>query len=259
MFCRFTWLSTNPLVFRAMTGLAVDEFTNLVRNLEPDYKKAEHDRWSSRTRLRQIGAGCKVILTPRDQLLLTIVWLRKYPTEPVLGYLFGIDDRAAGRTVKRLVPLLEATGRATMRMPQSGKKRTNLPDLLKGVPELLILVDSFEQKVQRPKNYEEQKRWYSGKKKTHTVKTQVGIDKATGRFVDVTGNVHGPCHDKKLLENSKLLDRLPKDVGICGDSAYRGMDKMHEKTLVPRRKPNKRERPQEVGVTRCPLSISIQD
>jgi len=53
-------------------------------------------------------------------------------------------------------------------------------------------VDTFEQRVQRPAGQEEQQRWYSGKKKGHTIKSQVAVEEETGRIVDVGDSVPGP-------------------------------------------------------------------
>jgi len=42
-----------------------------------------------------------------------------------------------------------------------------------------FIIDTFEQPVQRPQK--RQKRFYSGKKKRHTLKSQVAVDEETGR------------------------------------------------------------------------------
>lgn len=40
-------------------------------------------------RRRAVGGGDTFDLPPADQVLLTIVWLRQYPTPEVLGFLGG--------------------------------------------------------------------------------------------------------------------------------------------------------------------------
>jgi hypothetical protein len=118
---------------------------------------------------------------------------------------------------------------------------------LKDTPELAIVIDSFEQRVQRPKEREEADQYYSGKKKQHTLKSQVAVDEDTGEIVDVSPSVRGPMADIKLLETSQLLERLPEDVGAIGDLAYIGIDKLHPQGLAaaPRRKPRGKPRPEE--------------
>jgi hypothetical protein len=48
--------------------------------------------------------------------------------------------------------------------------------LLQDTPDLAMIMDSFEQKVQRPKNPDARDGFYSGKKKTHPLKNQVAVD-----------------------------------------------------------------------------------
>ncbi len=94
-------------------------------------------------------------------MLATIVWLRQYPTQEVLGFLFGVSDSPARRAVERCLPVLEKAGKDTMRMPDPGRgRRKKLPALLKDTPGLAVVIDSFEQRTQRPKR---RQRAYSGK------------------------------------------------------------------------------------------------
>lgn len=248
MIGRYDYVSLYPRAFRAMLGMTVDEFDALVEDFLPQFAAAEEKRLARKNRKRAPGAGHPFALDPRDRLLMTIFFLRRYPTEEVLGFFFGVSDSSADRHPKRVLPVLEAMGRATMRMPDPGKqRRKQLDDLLAETPALAVIVDSFEQRVQRPQPAETQKRWYSGKKKQHTVKVQVAVDEDTGRIVDVSDGVPGPTADIKLLEASKLMDRLPDGVGAIGDLAYVGIDQLHpqRRGATPRRKPRGRERPPE--------------
>ena len=43
-------------------------------------------------------------LNVRDQCLLTVIGLRKYPTQEAFGYLFDMSDTNAGWVIKRLLP-----------------------------------------------------------------------------------------------------------------------------------------------------------
>ncbi len=87
------------------------------------------------------------------------------------------------RTVRRVVPVLERLGLETMRLPDPGRgKRVTLDGLLRETPGLAVLVDTDEQPVQRHTERDEADRWYSGKKKRHTIKTQVAVDERDGRI-----------------------------------------------------------------------------
>jgi hypothetical protein len=250
MIMRYEYLSQHPTVFKAVTGLRMKEFDGLVEDVLPKYAEAEEARLGRPDRKRAIGAGHPFTLKARDQILLTVVWLRvaSRPVHEVLGYLFGVSDSVVSRIIGRLVPVLEQAGRDSMRMPDPGRKRRkHLDDLLEETPQLAVVIDSFEQKVQRPPDHDEQKRYFSGKKKMHTLKSQITVDEETGLIADVSDSVPGPTADIKLLEQSGLMARLPEGVVGIGDLAYVGIDQLHPTGLgaCPRRKPRGKPRPPE--------------
>jgi DDE superfamily endonuclease len=248
MIMRYRYLNSHPNVLLKMTGLRLAEFETLVDDLLPICTQAEIARLSRPDRKRDIGGGRTSELDERDQLLLTVVWLRVYPTHEVLAYLFGVSDSTVSRIIQRVLPLLEAAGRDTMRQPDPGRKRRrSLDALLADTPELAVVIDSFEQQVQRPKDPNQRDGFYSGKKKTHTLKSQVAVDEETGAIVDVSASVPGPTADLKLLEQTGLMERLPAGVGGIGDLAYLGIDQLHPQGLgaCPRRKPRGKPRPPE--------------
>jgi len=248
MILRYGSVSRHPGVFAAMTGLRVAEFDALAADLLPAHQAAEQARRDRPGRRRAIGAGHPFALPPRDHLLLAVVWLRQYPTYEVLGYLFGVSDTTVWRTVRGWLPLLEAAGRATMRRPDPGRgRRRDLEALLADTPALAVLVDTFEQRVQRPRERAAADGYYSGKKKQHTLKSQLAVDERTGQIVDVADSVPGPTADITLLKESRLLERLPDGVGALGDLAYVGIAAAHPQGLgaTPRRKPRGRDRPAE--------------
>lgn len=241
-------LCRHPSVFKAMTGLSIAEFDELLVDVLPRLALAEQQRHSRPNRKRAPGAGHPFDLPQREQVLLTVIWLRRYPTRQVLGYLFGVSEWTASRAIDRILPLLEASGRDTMRMPDPGKKRRHALDtLLAETPELIVLVDTFEQRVQRHRDRAVADKHYSGKKKQHTLKSQVVVDEQTGAICEVSESVAGPTADITLLAESHVLSRLPEGVGAGGDLAYIGIDKLHPcgRGVTPRRKPRGRERPEE--------------
>ena len=246
MILQYHRLHRHPTVFRAMTGLSAAAFDALVATLLPRYQAAEQARLSRSTRQRAIGGGRKFELPLRDHLLLAVVWLRRYPTNVVLGYLFGVSEYVALRTVQRVLPVLEAAGMDTMRLPDPGRgRRRTLDALLQDTPELAVLIGTFEQRVQRPKGRAEADTYYRGKKQQHPLKSQVAVDEDTGAIVDVAPRVRGPTADITVLGESGLLGRLPDGVGGLGDLAYVGLARLHPTGLgaTPRRKPRGRPRP----------------
>ena len=235
---RLSRLRGLPSIFRNLTGITLAVFDQLLQQLLPAFAAQRRRRLDRPNRQRAFGGGDDFDLEPGDQFLLTVFWLRHYPTQEVLGYLFGVSDSTAKRAIDRCLPLLEAAGQDTMRMPDPGRgRRKGLSTLLKDTPDVAVIIDTFEQPVQRPKR--RQKRFYSGKKKRHTLKSQVAVDEETGAIVDVADSVPGPTADIKVLKKSQLLKRLPKGVGGLGDLAYVGIADLHPEGLgaTGRRKP----------------------
>jgi hypothetical protein len=90
-------------------------------------------------------------------------------------------------------------------------------------PAVRVLIDSKEQRVNRPRGYDAQKPYYSGKKKAHTVKTQVVVDPC-GRIESVSDSVPGGAnHDLPLLCGSGVLEQLAQGEGAMVDKGYVGL------------------------------------
>jgi len=246
MILRREHLGNHPAVFRSLTGLTVEAFDRLLPELRAAFTADRRRRLDRPGRQRAVGGGDAFDLGVADQFLLTIVWLRHYPTQECLGYLFGVSDSTALRAVRRCLPVLEQSGRDTMRLPDPGRgRRRDLPALLKETPALAVIVDTFEQRTQRPRR--RQRAYYSGKKKAHTLKSQVAVDE-DGRIVDVAESRPGRWADLKVFRRSGLVGKLIRaQVGALGDLGYVGLDGLSPRLrgATPRRKPRGRERPPE--------------
>lgn len=244
MIARLANLRKNPAVFRHLTGITVEVFDALAAEVVPAVEATHQKALERPDRQRAVGGGDNFDLPWIDHVLVTIVWLRQYPTQEVLGFLFGVSDSTARRAVERCLPILEQAGKDTMRMPDPGRgRRKKLPTRLKDTPGLAVVIDSFEQRTQRPKR--RQRAYDSGKKKAHTLKVQVAVDEESGEIVDVSDAVPGRWADLKLLKRSGLMKRLPKGVGGIGDLGYVGIADVYpaRSGASPRRKPRGKERP----------------
>ncbi len=173
MIARLDNLRKHPGVFRHLTGLTAAAFDALAADVVPAVEAAHRRTLDRPGRERAVGAGGAFGLGTGDQVLLAVVWLRQYPTQEVLGFLFGVSDSTALRAVRRCLPALERAGRDTMRMPDPGPgRRKKLPALLADTPGLAVVIDTFEQRTHRPRR--RQRAYYSGKKKAHTLKPSSG-------------------------------------------------------------------------------------
>jgi IS5 family transposase len=100
----------------------------------------------------------------------------------------------------------------------------------------VIVVDVTESAIERPKRG--QRRWYSGKKKRHTIKTQIVIDAKTKQIIAVF-TCHGSKHDFKIWKES-IGAKVLKHIKIQADSGYQGIDKQHKNSETPKKKSKKR-------------------
>jgi len=225
-------LRKKPTTFRQFTGLTVAAFDTLRDELEPALAARKAKGLTRRPRRRKPGAGRKPKLGPDDRLLLVLMYYRVYVTQAVLGGLFGVDAGTACRVIR-------ATGLALAGVFRIPERQVRV-----GAGELAeAFVDATEQPTYRPKRG--QKRYYSGKKKRHTIKHQVvvvrkkkrpgrgGPRKRKVRIAAVSGAAPGATHDKKVYDRSGL--ELPDGVPGAGDTAYLGT-----RLQVPTRKPRGR-------------------
>lgn len=81
-----------------------------------------------------------------------------------------------------------------------------------------------------------QRKWYSGKKKRHTQKVQIVADKNTG-LVICTSFGKGRNHDFKLFKASQV--RAHPFTEVLVDSGYQGLQKIHAKTTMPKKRSKK--------------------
>jgi hypothetical protein len=123
MILRYAHLSRHPAVFQAMTVLTIAAFDDLIAELLPACVAAKQHRLARLIRRRAIGGGHHADLCWTKQVLLTVVWLRTYSINEVLAYLMGVSDSTISRVLSRMLALLEAAGKNTMRLPDPGRKR----------------------------------------------------------------------------------------------------------------------------------------
>src|SRR5881394_2640298 len=191
-------LRRSPKAFRQLTGITPLVFDKLLADLTPRYEQAEARRKDRPGRKRKPGAGRKHKLPLADRLLMLLMYYRTYTTHAFLGFLFGVEDSAVGRNINPLQPLLAGIFRIPERRVelQPGEIRE-------------LFFDATERAIPRPTRG--QKRYYSGKKKRHTLKHQVVVvrkrkpsgrrgQKRRVRIAAVSGAFPGRTHDKKVYD-----------------------------------------------------------
>lgn len=215
-------LKSNPLQFRRITGITIEKFDKIHQELKPKYEDYNYKRLNRRDRKRKIGGGNKFKLLLEDRLLMTLIYYRTYVSYAFLSFLFGIDESNIKRNKEPIEKLLAGIFRIPEKKVQMSKDEI-----------MEIFFDGMEQHIQRPR--EKQRKWYSGKKKRHTIKHQVVAAKAREReerirIKAVSPGYYGKTNDKKIYDKSKIIE--PSGVPKYGDSAYMGTG-----MIVPKKKP----------------------
>ena len=223
--CVFSYerLSRTPAIFRSFTGLDVTEFDSVYEEVESRYEGFERERLSGRRRKNEVGGGRPFKLELEDRLLLLLVYYRLYITSTLAGFLFDVDHS----TVLRDTHMLELLVRECLPLPKKVQKITRRLRTIEEVeglfPGLKAFIDSTEQEIPRPKkDKRKRKTHYSGKKRRHTVKTQLTVN-STGLIVHKTDHARGRRHDLDLYRRRR--PSLPKEVEQYFDRGYDGVGK----------------------------------
>ena len=225
-------------LLRALTSLDRVEFTRLEEGLEKLLvaERAER-RHDGLPRLRAFGAGGPGKLpTTRARLMFILFYFKCYPLQEVLAFLFGMSQPQACEWIKKLTPQVNRVLGRELLLP--ARRPADLDTLLKEVPALRLLVlDGVERPVRRPKDKDDQKKNYSGKKKAHRKKNL--LISSEKRVVYLGPTSPGSVHDKKLADESGLI--YPSDALVLKDTGFQGYEPPNTETLQPKRKPRGRE------------------
>jgi hypothetical protein len=228
---RLEVLAAKPAALLSFTGLTPEQFRALADDVEAAYHRhrggADITRRDHAPRCRAPGAGHPYAHDLRNRLLLTLVWLKVYPTYEVLGLLFSLDKGNARRNVLDILEVLDTFDDFPFDRPDDDPGRRpvhSVEEIMTAFPQVRLVIDSKEQRVQRPSGpHERQKPYYSGKKRTHTLKTQLAVS-PSGQIESVSPSVPGSVNDTRLLRESGLLGRLGEDQTGMTDKGYEGAD-----------------------------------
>lgn len=242
----FNTLSQHPVRFKRLTGVTLKGFETLKEKVQPIWERQRKKRLERPDRIRIIGGGRKSKLkTFEDELLLLLVFYRIYPTVFVLGFMIGLDDSNVCRHLAAMEKALAKARISWLRRPSGVGKINSVGELLSKYPDLEeVIADGTEQPIQRPKQKNKrrtparQRKYYSGKKKHHTIKHQVVIGKDKKIF-DASKSYPGSVHDKTIFEREGTKEKIPKGAKVKADKGYQGLQKDPELEVSLPKKANR--------------------
>ena len=180
----------------------------------------------------------------RDRFLMLLVYYRLYITYTLAGFLFNLDQSSICRDIQKIEPLI----RNCLPIPQkiyNIAKRLKTPcEVEQYFPGFVSFIDSTEQQIPRPVDNKRKKIFYSGKKKRHTVKTQITVNNR-GFIIHKTGHKKGHRHDYNIYKKNRPV--IPNQVVSVFDLGYLGVEKdfPEQPSSIPNRKKRNLELSQE--------------
>lgn len=157
---------------------------------EQSQKEAE----KRKIRVNKKGAGRSKNLSADVEIYLTLFYLRQMPIFEVLGMMFRVCKTTANNIFHYWLPILRDLLPCSL-LEEWEKLTQNDGFVQQLLTSYELLVDSAEQSRERPSDYQEQKKFFSGKKQRHTFKNQF-ISLPKGRdIVDVVVGERGPEAD----------------------------------------------------------------
>ncbi|MCA1628628.1 MAG: transposase [Acidobacteria bacterium] len=172
---------------------------------------------------------------PFQKVLMCLLYLRHNTSHEVVGRMFARSADTSENAFVEVLPIIKRVfpqqkwAAETRHGRAAGKWRPSQVER--------VIVDSFETPVPRPSNHERQKRLYSGKKKRHTLKTQIYTDQ-DGGILSVGKAYRGPKADIKIYEEEPIAELLTEQPRL-GDKAY--ADRKHPEIETPMKKPKGKE------------------
>ncbi len=197
--------------FKRLVGVQRGTFDEMVKVME-EYASTKQTR------------GCPNKLSLPEQILICLQYWREYRTYFHIAGDWQISESTVCRIVHRVESTLINSGRFRL-----GGKKSLLNSSQKPTT---VAMDVTESQIERPKHG--QKRFYSGKQRRHTLKSQLIIDLATLEIRCVV-NGWGRKHDYKLFVHSKV--RFHPETESLEDSGYQGISRLHHNSRLPKKKP----------------------
>jgi len=233
---KYSKIANKNSLLQSLTGLNVAAFTALLKGFEKvrkeQWEQAESERATPRE--RAAGGGRKGVLgTSADQLLFILFYFRHYPTQEVLGFLFGFSQPQANGWIQRLTPTLNGALGAEQHLP--ARTQADVKCVLAACPGLEFIIDGCERPIRRPKDAQRQKQYYSGKKKRHTVKNITISEKRTKKIKALSATVEGKKHDKTLTDEQGY--DFPAGSKLWKDTGFQGYEPAGVETHQPKKKP----------------------
>lgn len=194
--------------------------------LEAEREKALKTRVDRKRKyVRNDGRQRKVFAC--QKFLMTLIYLRQNVNHTVVGQMFGVSADTSENVFHEVIPILQRTFPS---QKWEAEKKWRKGDKWSPDEVDYLIIDSFETPITRSSINEKQRKKYSGKKKTHTLKSQLITDQ-NGEIIQIDAGFDGPKSDIEIYRDTKLKKEWLGKLKL-GDKAYVGED-----IETPKKKP----------------------
>ena len=209
-----SYIQNNPQETQRLVGVNYDQIEQLIKQAIALHTQKQQDMEAHIVRIINKGGGRKVKLSAEEQILLTLIYLRHLTTFQLLGIQFGVSESTANDTFNYWFPLLQELLPSSL-LEQVKKNASDYEIVQEILTDYELIVDSAEQARERPGEYKEQKKYYSGKKKNHTFKNQIIVLPSGKDIVDVIAGFPGPKSDINVFrEGQKGFETNQRFKGV---------------------------------------------
>lgn len=214
----------NARQFKSLTSLSIDKFDILLSVFESTWEAfIEKYNLDGTPRLRKyVAKNQRQLPTVADKLFFLLFYKKTHCLQEVMAFQFDLDVSMVNKWIHLLSPLLNKS--LERFIPAS-----NIEDVDFQIDETYI-IDATERPIQRD-SYE-QEAFYSGKKKTHTLKNALLV--STLGLIVWLGETHvGRVHDKTMVQAL----RFPTKVEILADLGFLAWQPAKVHLVLPHKKP----------------------
>ncbi|MBK8753928.1 MAG: transposase [Candidatus Competibacteraceae bacterium] len=198
MILNYDDVKEKPETLRAMTSLNRDEFELLCLS----FSQAWEEETQSCQRDPSKGGRKPILTKHEDRLLFILFYLKTYPLQEVLAHLFGMSQGQAHFLIYQLSRILRETLKRMDHLPARTSEEM-IRKLAEEEPQDFA-IDGTERRIQRPKDPDRQKRFFSGKEGEHTVKNVIVSGLLDQQVKYLSPTQEGRKHDKKSQMKNTL-------------------------------------------------------
>lgn len=164
--------------------------------------------------------SAKFVLLVKLRVALCLTKLKLNMSYAALSVLFGVGDDTCSNYFRHTVQVLANVLQGIVYFPSKEEILNNIPKCFRKYTHTRIVLDCAEAPVEKPKCLRERILTYSHYKGRHTLKFLVGVSPG-GMITFLSPMFGGRASDKKIVNDSKVLDKCEYGDGVMLDKGFR--------------------------------------